>query len=1456
MLFGVFMNLKYVYIISVFLILLFAIPASFAFEYSNNMEYSINNCSYCVDGDTNSNFNLSSNFDSLRSNLSDESNVKYMYESDSVSNDVNLNCNYSPSISVSSIQDTSNEFINDNLNINSLNSINTNSSNFYLDSVSNLLYSNNDTIFVNSSYTGIDTYGTQENPFKTIEDGIESLLINDNYSNLFISNGNYTLLNMIELYAEYNRTINIIGESSSGTILNGKSKIAPFNIVSNLNINFINFTISNAYSKDYALINNENDSSNIQLINLIFKNNKCNSPGGIIYSSGGSLLILNVSVYNNLIDYDDGLSGAIICDLGGNLNIMNSTFFNNTIRANTSSGAFIYASASNVYNQFNIINSTIYNNTIGYSIMKGPIVFANGFLIFNLINSSIINNTINGSSSESLVLTNGLYYFDNSTIVNNSILNLTKYDDLELKYNYILINNPFNITVSLPVTFDLRNVNGTSYLTSVKNQGGYNTCWTFATCASLESYILRFENMIYDISEANMANVMSNLNKVNGSLWSIKDGGNFMLALAYLLRWDGFVNESEDNYSNIGGTLKFLSAIKHVQDIAFIPYRLNFTANDQIKYAILNYGGVVSSIYWGSRGTSSYYNGSNSCNHAITIVGWDDNYSKTNFSTNPDNQPPGDGAFIIKNSWGASAGDNGYYYISYYDTSLGMSDSIFGFVPTNIENTTNYEDIYQYDLFGNTNIAAGYLNETGWMANQFDIINNNPIAAFGIYVYGSSIYDVTVYINGKKVYCQNGSISGSGYHTIKFNNLIKVSKGDLFRIEIKLNTPNCLYPIAIEGSRNGFIITKSANNQSFVSNDGVNWVDLNSIYPSINPNVCIKLYSGRNLTVDFVSNVSYCHNGDLVSFNLTLDNYLNSVNSNLTFVLDGFEINYFNVNIGTFNNETKTWTLENLSHDDYAKLELILIVNSDNTFSYLNFTLNSPSYGIIDDNYSFNLVKYEKYVVINASDLVVEYNSTSYFSASLKNLTNSSVENVSVVFEIYDSNGNLVANYTDLSDCNGFSKFLIDFNYINIGNYTVYAKVLDPNIKSNEVNSKLIVSPIAIDIKLNQTTTIVYGADGFCSIFVHKNNLPIVGVNMSLEIWTQPSKDPSENICNYSTLTDDDGYAKFYINLASGNYDLFVHVLNNTFKINNEPTNPYLLKILKANATFVVSNISAYYKGDNFLLIKLINNVNNTTSKGFADVDLLIYINSINFNKTYKLTTDANGSVNINISSLVPGKYNVAVQCLDENINVENVKSNIEIKKTVATIIPTAFSSYYNSGAYFKVKLIDNNTKKVLSGVKLKLAIYTGNTYKTVYITTNKNGIAQWKVNSLAIGSHKVYINVNDSYITASKVSSTITVTRVPTTVYAPKVTSKYKSNKNFKVLVKNSKTLKIISGLKLKLRIYTGRYYKTVYVKTNSKGIAYYNLKYLSIGNHKIVIGSANNNYYVKVTSYVIIKR
>ena len=200
--------------------------------------------------------------------------------------------------------------------------------------------------------------------------------------------------------------------------------------------------------------------------------------------------------------------------------------------------------------------------------------------------------------------------------------------------------------VNLPSKYDLRDY---GLVTPIKDQGGSGSCWAFSTLAALESYLLKYENISYDFSENNMKNLMG-IYGLNGTDWA--DGGNYYMALAYLLRWSGPVNETQDPFDDTSTSSKSnLNLTKYVQDVLYIPVRLNYLDINQIKAALMKYGALYTSMHADNSfqyNPDYYYDIISVSNHAVTLIGWDDNYSADNFIV----KPPGDGAFIIKNSWG------------------------------------------------------------------------------------------------------------------------------------------------------------------------------------------------------------------------------------------------------------------------------------------------------------------------------------------------------------------------------------------------------------------------------------------------------------------------------------------------------------------------------------------------------------------------------------------------------------------------------------------------------------------------------------------------------------------------------------------------------------------------------------------------------------------------------------
>ncbi len=389
---------------------------------------------------------------------------------------------------------------------------------------------------------------------------------------------------------------------------------------------------------------------------------------------------------------------------------------------------------------------------------------------------------------------------------------------------------------SFPSSYDLRT---TGKLTPVKNQSPYGTCWSFATYGSLESSLLPGEN--WNFSEDNMVNGHGFYSDPEGPY---NHGGNYDMSTAYLVRWSGPINESDDPYPT-PGLPSGLLVQKHVQEVLSYPGRSSPLSNDAIKSAVMTYGAVGTYMMWDSSYYNStyyayFYSGGAISNHAVTIVGWDDNFPASRFN----GTPPGNGAYIVRNSWGTSWGEGGYFYVSYYDTWLGEEITIFN----NAESTSNYHAIYQYDPLGWT-ASFGYNSNTAWFANIFRAQSNESLAAIGFYTARpNSNFELFVYdsFNGSSFAglrgSKSGTISSPGYHTVPLDSPISFSGGDDFCVVVRLTIPGYNYPIAVEYPFSHYSDQAIAHRgESYVSSNGASWEDLTDSYA--NTNVCLKAFT-------------------------------------------------------------------------------------------------------------------------------------------------------------------------------------------------------------------------------------------------------------------------------------------------------------------------------------------------------------------------------------------------------------------------------------------------------------------------------------------------------------------------------------------------------------------------------------------------------------------------------------
>lgn len=415
-------------------------------------------------------------------------------------------------------------------------------------------------------------------------------------------------------------------------------------------------------------------------------------------------------------------------------------------------------------------------------------------------------------------------------------LNFSYSWDVE-KNQAVAVNNAAGESI-LPTSYDLRK---RQRVPRVKDQGRYGTCWAFAALSAMESQLLPEEEQEF---------APDHMVRRNSYALEEEEGGNYTMGMAYLTAWQGPVLEKDDPYGD-GTSPEGLSPVKHVQEIQLIE-RKDF---EEIKEAVFQYGGVQTSIYSdlsSSRADSPYYNsetggycyiGTETSNHMVLIIGWDDNYSRDNFKM----ELEGDGAFICQNSWGEGFGQEGIFYVSYYDVNIGSHNLVY----TGIEEPDNYDHIYQSDLCGWVG-QLGYSREDIYGANVYTAMSDEVLRAAGFYALGKDteyeLYVVPQFTDTESLGPENrllaasGKLNNPGYYTVPFDREFPVEKGQRYGVVLYLSTPGAEKPLAIEYAADEYTATVDiSDGEGYISAGGHGrWEHLEETQES---NLCLKVYS-------------------------------------------------------------------------------------------------------------------------------------------------------------------------------------------------------------------------------------------------------------------------------------------------------------------------------------------------------------------------------------------------------------------------------------------------------------------------------------------------------------------------------------------------------------------------------------------------------------------------------------
>lgn len=1114
----------------------------------------------------------------------------------------------------------------------------------------------------------------------------------------------------------------------------------PYGELSISNCKFIN----NSAHWFGGAIASENECG-ISITGTTFENcRSVDDAGGAIYAFSTDLEVKD-SIFNNC---SANFAGAI-CSLNSEMLISYSNFTNNLARYE---GGAIYK----MYGSGTVIKSNFTKNAA----LNGGALFSDNCTSFEIRNSEFVSNAATGfggaifSNANPKLTVDGVIFSDNKASYNANILNQSNFSPIvssSNNYSLFVYKSLFNGT--LPARYNLAEH---GFVTEVKDQQASGNCWAFAALASLETCVLKASNKTFNFSVENMKNLIEMYSSYGWKM-ETNNGGYNGMPMGYLASWLGPVNATLDPFDDMGTLSPLLESEIHVQNIYVLPARTSYTDNDAIKEAILKYGGLYASYYHSANylnsRTNAYYDPyTGGGNHAITVVGWDDNYSRSNFY----NSPAGNGAFIVKNSWGPSWGDKGYFYISYYDRVLfavNKDNQAFTYI---LNDTVRYTKNYQYDVAGMTDyLVTG--KKTIWYQNIYNATGNEAIAAVSTFFNTTVDYEISVYVNNVLQLTQNGKHEGSGYYTIPLKEYVPVAVGDIFKIVVKLTNPQKGYAVVPVSEQVSTTRCYYAPGVSYFSHDGEKWTDLYDFtfsgydHSYSSQVACLKAFTvadKQNTTVtlnnltpkvqefsEIIATVIDA-NGKLakigsVIFNINGTNYTASVvngSAKISVYFDEVGDYIISANYqdnGLYNGSSVQKTVSVTKTDVNLTVDIDDIIYGENPVANINLT-SIAGINITDDVVlTVNNKKYSVKVINGSAVFSVpeiltagEYQAiVSYLGSEKYNLANNSVNftvakkeinmNVTIdkdyrditvnvnLSEKLDGNLTVLVNNTSytLTYINGTGSLI--FKNLTYGNYTINVTFTKDNYQSINVSENVEIN--SIKTVLETENVVMYYKNGTRFVVVLKDidGNPLANMNVTISI----------NGRDYIKQTDENGTAFMGLNLDSKNYTV-VTTFNGTSKYFGTSAN----NTVSILPTIISKNIVKYYRnGTQFYVTVLDFNGN-----PLANTTVRFNIHGVFYNKT----TDENGTAKLNIQ-LRPGNYIITVFNL---VTGEQTGNNVTVLSKIVENYDLV--KYYQNASRFSVKILDNQ------GYPVEGTIVTFNINGVFYYKeTDSKGIASLGIN-------------------------------------------------------------------------------------------------------------------------------
>lgn len=451
-------------------------------------------------------------------------------------------------------------------------------------------------------------------------------------------------------------------------------------------------------------------------------------------------------------------------------------------------------------------------------------------------------------------------------------------------------------TGDLPESYDARDK---GIVSSLKNQNPYGTCWAFSVMAAAETRMLLEGNPESDFSELQLLyfafhhvdDPLKNLaGDGNSSLGYLTYGSTNTSTIFALASWIGVGNEEIAPYGSIQSDASLeLSPALAYEDVLHLQntYMVSMKNAADIKKLIMECGSVVSGIRmdtgnncYNETTDALFQTSQKSANHSILIIGWDDNYEKTNFVET--NQPQSNGAWLIKNSWGSN---KPFIWVSYEDLCI-MNQNAYGY---DFSDAATYDFNYQYD--GSLSTHYEVMNNGETLINVFTAAGapKERIRAVSFATRSNNVnYSIQIYKNSSLENPMDGEplletpVTGTttyaGYYTIDLNDEIFVENGDRFSVAVTLadlDGETVSYYADTSGNNSSIVFYENctAPGQSYLYKDGT-FTDLHEQVPdSSNGNPSGNGFSARIKAFTTTEEITYTDINDSDFFIVSKQNY-------------------------------------------------------------------------------------------------------------------------------------------------------------------------------------------------------------------------------------------------------------------------------------------------------------------------------------------------------------------------------------------------------------------------------------------------------------------------------------------------------------------------------------------------------------------------------------------------------